>query len=548
MARQDWSDTPLVARVFVMTLDLLMTTPASCSLIPADISKFSPVLRRNMQARLAIIGTIGLFVAACGAGTPQNEAVRSEAVLSLGTLSTTSKVARQEIADGAREFDMNRPEEAYVHMQRAIAADPNFAMAELWAYISAQSQKDAVDHLNRAVALAPKASKSEQLQIQAEKKAFDGDDSGSVALMEQAATQSANDPRLWTNLGFRLLNIGEEQKAPAVIEKAIAAGPNFEPAYILESVVYTLATPYDFKKAEDAARKAVALEPNESDPHDYLGDALRAQGKLEEAGAEYTKCAELDPTRGGCLQQRGHVNTFLGKYPEARADYDAAVALSTGNAKPTLAAYRSFVYLFEGNPKGAIDELNKLYDSIDAMNIPEPAGTKQQVDSFVMAIAEHNGLIKDAEHAVARRATVRAALIKTFNDPNITRGAKAVEALDMGFLAVAKGDYATATAKANEYMQLRAPDTSPNKNRHAHDLMGLIAVKQKHFADAAKHFAEGNPDHIYMNYWNAVALESSGHQPEAQQLYKKIANYYFNAVGVGMVRMNALAKVKGATA
>jgi tetratricopeptide (TPR) repeat protein len=501
-----------------------------------------------MKARYAIFGIIGLFAAGCGAGTPQNEAVRSEAVLSLGTLTTASKVARQEYADGTREFDMNRPEEAYVHMQRAIAADPNFAMGELGAYVAAQSQQAAIEHLNRAVVLAPKASQSEQLQIQSAKKSFDGDDAGSLALLEQAATTAGNDPRLWTNLGFAWLANGEDAKARATAEKAIEAGPNFEPAYILKSIEYSLASPFDFKKSEAAARRAVELEPSESDPHDYLGDALRAQGKLEEAGAEYTKCAELDPTRGGCLQQRGHVNTFLGKYPEARADYDAAVALSTGNAKPTLAAYRSFAYLFEGNPRGAIDELNKLYDSIDGMNIPEPAGIKQQVDSFVMAIAEHNGMTKDAEHAVARRAQLRAERIKALNDPNYTRSEHASEALDQGFLAVAKGDFATATAKADEYMKIRALDTSPSKNRHAHDLMAMIAVKQMHWDEAVKHFAQGNPDHIYMNYWNAVALESSGHPAEAQKLYQKIANYYFNAVGVGMVRANALAKVKGATA
>ena len=500
-----------------------------------------------MKSRYAILGIVALFSAGCGAGTPQNEAVRSEAVLSLGTLSTTSKVARQEYADGWREWDMNRPEDAYVHMQRAIAADPNFAMAELGAAATAQSQQDGIEHLNRAVKLAPNASKSEQLQIEAEKKAADGDDAGSVALMEQAA-QLGNDARIWTNIAYRLANMGESQKVRVALDKAIAANPEFEQAYIAKSAAYTLATPFDFEKAEAAARKAIELAPDESDPHDFLGDALRAQGKLEEAGAEYTKCAELDPTRGGCLQQRGHVNTFLGKYPEARADYDAAVALSTGNAKPTLAAYRSFVYLFEGNPRAAIDELNKLYDSIDGMHVPEPAAIKIQVDSFVMSIAEHNGMIKDAEKAVARRAQVWKERSKALNDPGYTHFAKASEALDAGFLAAAKGDLATATAKAAEYMKIRAVDTSPGKNKPAHDLMGMIAVKQKQWSEAAQHFAEGNQDHIYMNYWHAVALESSGQQAEAQVLYKKIANYYFNAVGVGMVRMNALAKVKGATA
>ena len=499
-----------------------------------------------MKARTVVSGFLICFTAGCGAGTPQNEAVRAEAVLALGPLTTTSPEARQELADGVREFDMARTEEAYVHFQRAIAADPAFAMAELYASQAAQSLPDAYAHIAKAVQLGSQASEVERLQIQSRKKSLEGADAEAALLLQQAVKLESGNARLWATLGLARMTLAEHAAARAALDSAIARGPDFEPAYIMKSVEYSLYAPYDFKKSEASARKAVELAPNESDPHDFLGDALRAQGKLEQAGQEYTKCAELDPTLGGCLQQRGHVNTFLGRYAEARADYDAAVALATGNTKPGLGAYRAFVHVFEGNPQGAIDELEALYESVDGMNIPEPIGVKIQVDSQMMAIAEHNGMVKEAERSVRRRAQLAKVRLNELKSPEFEQVVQAGILLDAGFLALSKGDYATATAQAKQLLQLRA--ANPTAGRPGHDLLAMIALKQKRYADAVREFAQGNSDHIYMNYWHAVALEALGKQVEAQQLYQKVASFYFNNVGVGLVRKQALAKVKGATA
>ena len=502
-----------------------------------------------MKPRYPILGMLALVVAGCNAGTPQTEAVRSEMALALGPLSTTSKTARQEFADGVYESDMNRPPDSYTHFERAIAADPNFALAEAMAAFTAQAQPDAYAHITRALQLLDHASPVEKLQIEAQKKIMDGDDGGAAALFQQAVKIAPDNPRLWTVLGFEYLTLGEQASTRAAADSAIARGPQFELGYILKSITYTLYAPYNLQVGEAAARKAVELYPNEADPHDYLGDAYRAAGKLDQAASEYTKCAELDPTRGLCLQQRGHVNTFLGKYPEARADYDAAVALATGNAKPNLAQYRAFASVYEGNPKAAVDELEKLYQSIDAMNIPEPVGVKIVVDSQTMAIAEHAGFIKEAERSVQRRAQLAQQRAQQLNSPQFAHQVACATALDAGFLALAKGDYATATAKANEYVQLRRSDASSSKDRSAHDLMGLIAVKQKHWAEAVAHFQEGTADDIYFNYWQAVAHENLGHKAEALALYRKVANFNFDNVGEALTRKDAQAKVQqlGAT-
>jgi tetratricopeptide (TPR) repeat protein len=523
-------------------LDLHHLAPASSSLIQFSLDP-PP---RTMKARLALVGLSVILATGCGAGTPQNETANTEAVLALGPMTTTAKLARQELADGVHELDMNRLEEAYAHFQRAIAADPNFALAEAYAYFSSQSQEAGYAHLERAIKLAAKASPAERLQIEVFQKNRDRDDEGALAAALKLVDLDRANPRFWTTAAQMYAALGQHDKSRAAYDSAIAHAPNYEPAYILATSSFVLFEPFDLVKAEQMARKAVDIEPTESDPQDLLGDALRAQGKLEEAGQAYTKCAELDSKSPNCLQQRGHVNTFLGHYPEARADYDAAVSLAVGNTKPGFAAYRVLVSVYEGDMKAAIAEAEEIYHSIDAMNIPDPLVLKIYYDSMILAIAEHAGMTNDAERAVNRRTALFNTRAKQLNSPDYNRAIAGFIALDQGYLALARQDYQTATAKAKEYMQIRASDRNPNRNRQAHDLLGRVALNQKRYTDAVKEFEQGEPDNIYTNYNHAVALEGAGRTAEAQKLYQKVAHYYFNDVGTGLIRKNALAKIQGA--
>ncbi|MGQ0562358.1 MAG: tetratricopeptide repeat protein [Gemmatimonadota bacterium] len=484
-----------------------------------------------------------LLLAACGAGSPQNEAVRDEAVLALWPLTTSSDEARQSVADGVRELDMGRSEEASAHFERAVTADPNAAMAHLWASAAAQSLESSFAHLAKATELAAGASEVERTIIQMVQKSVDNDAQGALALAQQLVQLEADNPRAWMGLADMHNAQAQRVEARAAWDKAMQVAPNFAPAYLAASQSYVLVEPFDLAKAEQLARKAVELEPNEPLAHDVLGDALRAQGKLNDAALSYTKAAELDPTQGDGLQQRGHVNTFLGRYAEARADYDAAVAVATGNAKPGLAMYRALVHVHEGNLKAALAELEQQYSAIDAMNIAEPIGLKMFVASPQFNIAVTSGMIPDAERYAARLEQLAQMQIQQAKSEEFGRGARAGITARAATLAIYKGDLALARQKVAEYMEIRAPESNPARNRPAHDLLGLIALKEMRHADAVAEFEQGSPNNIWMNYQHALALEGAGRAADAQRLYNKVANYYFNSEGLALVRKAALAKV-----
>lgn len=485
-------------------------------------------------------------VAGCGAGTPQNEATR-EAMLALPPLTTSSEEARREFSEGIRELDMNRLPQAFTHFERAAAADPNFALAELLAAVAAPSFDAYLTHLRKAEALAGKASPAERARIQMERKRLDGDDEGVLELARQNVQAARDNPRFWLDLAVAHAQLAQRVPERAAYDTAIAVAPDFSLAHMLKSISYYTEEPRDFAVAEASARRAVELEPNEATVYDVLGDALRAQGKLEEAAQAYTQCAENDPTDGNCLQQRGHVNTFLGRYPEARADYDASIQLSESNTKVAFGNYRAFVHVYAGDPRAAVEELEALYQRIDGLNIDEPVGLKIATDSQAMAIANHYGMTAEAERSVARRAKLLQVQADKANTVEARRAAAAAMALDQANLALARNDFARATAQANEYMRIRAPDRNPNKNRLAHYVLGMVALRQKRYEDAARELNQDIPI-IYYDYHLALALEALGRQAEARALYDRVANYYFNNVAFSFVRKDALAKVgKAAT-
>ncbi len=123
------------------------------------------------------------------------------------------------------------------------------------------------------------------------------------------------------------------------------------------------------------------------------------------------------------------------------------------------------------------------------------------------------------------------------------RGQQANIAIFDGWLAARKGDYATATSKAEESMRLLEPDQNPRKNEPAHELLGYVSLKQGKAREAIDHIQQGDPGNIYMTYHLALAHEAAGNTEKARELYQKVASYNFNDVGFALVRKDATKKV-----
>ena len=458
-------------------------------------------------------------------------------------LSTQSATARDEFLRGLHDFDVERaPQAARQHFDRAIAADPNFALGHLYAAFAAPTVQAYRSHLDEAIRLADRATPAEQLWIRIQRVGLDNDVNGQLALAQQLVQLTPSDPRAYGNLAGIQFNAGRRADARATLERAGQVDPNFTPTWTQLGTSYLLTEPRDVPRAEGYFRRALALQPNEPVAHDYMGDVYRAENNLPQARAEYTRMIELDPSRAGGYQQRGHVNSFLGNYAEARADYDRAVALSQPIDKPAIAVYHAIVSVHAGDPSAAEAELERLAESVDGMNIPNAVGSKIFAFSEEARIALHNRHLDVAQRAIDQLRTLYRQQSEMGRSDAFRRGNEANIDYWEGQLAARRGDYATARAKAQDMMAQMAPDQSPRKNEGAHELLGMADLLAGNYQAAAGHFAEANPDDIYVVYHRALALEGAGRSAEAKALFRQVAGWNFNGSDTALVKAEAAKK------
>ena len=492
---------------------------------------------------LATALTVVISAGACTTtGTGTATPARDQALMAI-PINTQSAVARDEFLLGLRDLDVEKNTSARAHFARALAADPGYALGHLYAAFAAPSVGTYRNHLDEAIRLADRASPVEQLWIRAEQRGLDNDVNGQLDISRQLVAATPSDPRALGYLAGVQFNAGRPSDARATLERALQVAPNFAPVFIQLGNSYLNVEPSDPTKGAIYIRQAVALEPNEPYTHDYMGDAYRAQNNLPAARAEYSRMIELDPTRAGAYQQRGHVNSFLGNFAEARADYDRAVVLADPIDKPGLGLYRAIVHVYEGDPAAAEAELDQQLVTIDGMNIPNAVGAKIGVLNEEALIALHNRHFDVAQRSIDRLRDLYRQQSEMGRSDAFRRGNEANIAYWEGMLAARRGDFATTRSKAGDIMRLLAPDQSPRKNEPAHELLGWADLLEGHNTSAANHFAQANPNNIYVAYHRGLALEAAGRPAEAQVFFKRVAGWNFNGSSTALVKKEAAKKV-----
>ena len=492
----------------------------------------------SLGVALLLLGNAALLAQAPAATAPAYGARASGAARML-PMTSSSAPARAHAALGQRALDTGHPVDAAEHFRLSVAADSAFAFAHFGLANSSNSVSDFTRHLRDASRLASRASRPEQLMIAIAEKALDADQQGSLALARELVRAAPDNPRPQLILANALTALGQESEARQSMRRAIALAPDFAPSYIQLGYSYLLVAPRAPAKAGAAIRKAIALEPGEALPYIALGSYGRATNRLEQARLAYTNASRIEPAHALPVQQRAHVNAFLGDYDAARADYDAAIRLGRANEPATYAIFRALVPTYAGNPGESIAEYDRLLAAIDTMSIPDRDGARVFALTEQALIATHSGAIDDARRALDGLAPLLRKQATQVGTPEFARTQEANIAVQEGLLAARQGDFATATAKANEAMSDVADVHSSTKDQAAHGLLGIVALDQKHYAEALAHFERANPNDIYMTYHRALALDGAGRRAEAKRLFREVAEFNFSSANEALVRAEA---------
>jgi cytochrome c-type biogenesis protein CcmH/NrfG len=480
-----------------------------------------------------------------GSGTQvETPAQAAQAAMDL-PMTTTSQAARARFLAGLDRYDLQDNLSANRAFKEAVQADPNFALGYLYVGLTGSSTEEFASNLANARVHAASASQAEQLIIEGYQRAFDNNAEGQLADTTALTQLQPDSARAWLMHATVLEGLNRVPEARAAYDRALQIRPQLVAAHLQAGNDYLTLAPKDFNRAATHFRTAIDLAPNEATPYDFLGDAHRAQNQLEAARNDYTQASQRAPDQGILLQQRGHVNSFLGNYAEARADYDRAVALETargGNNGPFLAVYRSYVNIYENKPDAAITELRALIAQADASNMEGKADLKAFALTNIAQFATHYGNYQAAEAAITDLANVTSAQAAAIENAGFRRAQEANVVYLRGMLAARRGDQAGARTQAQRFAAVVQPDANPRKLERMHEILGLAAYNARNYAQAETELAQADPNDVYVKYYRALSQLQTGHADAAQQAFSELAVYNFNDPNFALIRRDVIAR------
>ncbi len=489
------------------------------------------------------------LLAGCQAGSdsqpdPANPGSATPLVVEI-PVTTDSEVALEVFRAGQRVMDVGRYQQANQLFEEATAADSGFAYAYLNTASTAASAPEFNENLQLASRHLDGKSTGERLLVEITETYFDNDAEKRMGLALSLIEEYPSSPRAWLTLASTQSGLNQHEAARESLSRALELDPDRLAVHFSIWGSYLFNAPKNFDRAAQAMERAIEIAPDEAKAHENLGDVYRAMKQLERAREAYTRATQIDPTLSVASLKKGHINSFLGNFDEARADYDVGVEGAIEQNRITYANYRAFTHLHAGDPRAALDELGKLLTGDQLATLPEiqASGAKIFTLTNQATIALHHKFWDEAESILQQRARVMRVSAQQVNHPDFARQQEANILLWESQLAARRGDYTTARSKAEEHRALMANDNNPRRFEGYHGLIGLIELLQGYYPEAAKQLAKSDLNMIYVKYHLALAEEGAGNSEKAKQLFREVAEWNFNSVDFALVRQDALQRM-----
>lgn len=491
-------------------------------------------MKRFMKPLLLVVTAIAYLFIGCNNNEKTAGATRMIDI----PITSKSAEAIERMLGGLALSDAGDRQKARAMFSKAIQLDPNLAVAYMYRANLALSAKEFVDELNNAKAHLEGASDWEKMYYEFQNTYITNDWNKRLEIAKKIVAAYPDAPRAQVDLGntYQAANqVGEER---AAFQKAIDLNPKWIGGYSALASSYLFSEPKDFKKAQTNALKVVELAPQGATAQIMLGDTYRAQDDLEKARAAYTKAVELDPELPESYYKKGHVNSFLGKYDEARKDYREGGKRDDDNLPAMLNIGNTYLYADE--PKNAIIFFLDNAKKLDGSNASKSkvAGYKLEYLYSCAMACFHSG---DAAKLKEVAAMMEAPSGQIANDIG-TNEEKLIQKANVQYwwaLADAmEGKLDAAKAKAEEMKTSLASLNIPanHKQENYEMIMGYVAMKEKKYTDAINHFEKANPNSIYTKYCQAMAHEAAGNKDKATELFKQVAIHNFNTVDFAVIR------------
>ena len=414
-----------------------------------------------------------------------------------------------------------RGQESIEYFEKAVAEDPDFAMGYLNLSFVSPSAKGFFENLGKARALIDKVSEGERLYILGVEAGVNGFIMEQREMYAKLVEAYPNDERAHNLLGNSYF--GQQEYAAAIeeYEKATEVAPDFSQPY--NQLGYSYRFLEDYAEAERAFKKYIELIPDDPNPYDSYAELLMKMGKYDESITFYRKALEFDPNFVASHIGIATNLNFQGQHGAARSQLDELYGMARNDGERRAAHFTIAVsYVDEGNMAEALGELEKQYA------LAEKIGDAAAMSGDL--VISGNVLLEwdKYDEALARYREA----VKLVKESNLSQEVKDNTELNLLYNAarvdIKKGDSASARAKAGRYLEGVEAIRNPNQIRLAHQLAGMIALKDKDYDRAIEELEQASQQNPYNLYRLALAYQGMGDDGKAMEFCGRAAD--FNAL------------------
>jgi len=362
---------------------------------------------------------------------------------------TSSWEALHYLAMGQSKWHEGKFKDAAAFFELALEKDPNFVTARGslgLVMIQWLGQKEkGKEMLRQALEDAEGLPQREYLAIRAVNKQYvDEDLEGALEEYRMMREIFPDTMIAYNNPGIILRSMGRYEETVALFEKASEVAPtNSIP---LANLWWThLSFRKDPPAAEKVARRLVNLSPMLAVHHHWLGYALAAQGKFEEAISAYEKALALDAQHSYALPNMAHLLVAVGRAAESVPYYRKVLDLVKQKKIPGYAPFSYFELAFALREVGEMEEATAVAEEgknllLGLREVPSPQAwvllNMAQLEAVSGHVAEAEKFLKRALHSGIPDLQTRLYLAEAY--ALLGRSEEAVETLkevlDAGYL------------------------------------------------------------------------------------------------------------------
>jgi tetratricopeptide (TPR) repeat protein len=288
-------------------------------------------------------------------------------------VSTRSVEARKFAELSLDKYENALLHDAVVQAQHATEKDPNFALG--YALLSFASRTGIPDGaaLERAKVLLPHAPADEQLLVRWMVGIQDHNLLPAIASMNDLLKRYPKNKHVLYLVSEWLFFQQDFDRSQKMMESLLQIDSKFPPVLNMLGYSYIQSVHPDPAKAVAYENRYIAADPSSPNPEDSMGEVLRYTGDDHGALEHYSAALQIDPTYFNSQLGLGDTLTLMGKYDDARSEYDKAVLISEDNRDLLHASYqKALVYFWEGRAEEGRSVLSNL--AAEAAQKNEPNG------------------------------------------------------------------------------------------------------------------------------------------------------------------------------